>query len=141
MLIKILFSLILFLGSAFEAQEPQVPLPSVTAPIEAPASPLQEDSFPAKALEPSYENAFLKMILTLGGLLLLVFFTLWAIRKLSNGRMGTFGSAKKIKILEKKPISPKTAIYHLELDGRRIFITESQLEIKTILDPHEVEMD
>ena len=79
------------------------------------------------------------MILTLMGLLLLVFCTLWALRKLSHGKVGSFGSQKKIKILEKRPLSPKTVLYLLELDGKQVFIAESQLEVKTLL--QQVEMD
>jgi flagellar biogenesis protein FliO len=83
----------------------------------------------------SYEHAFIKMILTLAGLLVLVFLTLWLLRKFSQGRLGGFTSSKKIKILEKKPLSPKTILYLVELDGKQVFIAESQLEVKMLLSP------
>jgi flagellar protein FliO/FliZ len=81
------------------------------------------------------------MILTLGGLLLLVFLTLWLLRKLTQGRIGSFGTQKKIKILEKRPLSHKTMLYLLELDGKQVFISESQLEVKSLLNLSEVELD
>ncbi len=101
-------------------------------------SPTQTSSlslFESKSQTSSYEHAFLKMILTLIGLLVLVFGTLWILRKLSHGRIGSFSSLKKIKILEKKPLSPKTVLYLIELGGKQIFLTESQLEVKTLLMP------
>jgi flagellar biogenesis protein FliO len=122
----ILFSLVF--APLFSETPP--PSPSITH-IETPAAP--EHALVSKAPESSYENALIKMILTLGGLLLLVFLTLWILRKLSNGRMGGFGTAKKIKVLEKRPLSPKTVIYLLELNGKEVFVAESQLEVKTIL--------
>ena len=104
--------------------------PPPVTPIEMPAP---EHALVSKSPESSYEHALIKMILTLGGLLLLVFLTLWVLRKLSHGRMGGFGSPKKIKVLEKRPLSPKTVIYLLELDGKEVFVAESQLEVKTIM--------
>ena len=72
---------------------PESPLP-IPQKIEEPALSPQTVA-PLEKPHESYEHAFIKMILTLGGLLLLVFFTLWALRKLSHGRVGGFGSQKK----------------------------------------------
>jgi len=129
----ILFSL-LFAPLFSETAPP--PAPSIT-PIETPAAP--EHALVSKAPQSSYEHALIKMILTLGGLLLLVFLTLWVLRKLSNGRMGGFGTPKKIKVLEKRPLSPKTVIYLLELNGKEVFVAESQLEVKTILNSSDID--
>ena len=133
MLTKVLLLVSLFFTPLFSETPPPAP-----AHVEAPAAP--DSSFLSKAQDSSYEHAFIKMILTLGGLLLLVFLTLWALRKLSHGKMGGFGSQKKIKVLEKRPLSPKTVLYLLELDGKEIFIAESQLEIKSLLSTHTIEM-
>ncbi len=129
----ILFSL-LFTPLFSEVAPP--PAPPITH-IETPAPP--EHALMSKAPESSYEHALIKMILTLGGLLLLVFLTLWILRKLSNGRMGGFGTPKKIKVLEKRPLSPKTVIYLLELNGKEVFVAESQLEVKTIFTANEID--
>jgi flagellar biogenesis protein FliO len=81
---------------------------------------------------PSYEGTLLKMLTTLGGLLLLVFLTIWILKKLSNGRFGGMGPSKKIIILEKKPLSPKTLLYLVELEGKKILISESQFEVRML---------
>jgi flagellar biogenesis protein FliO len=148
MLIRIIFILSLSFFPLFaEEKEAPAPTPPPKESVEDnPSTTLLEGSFlenhlSDKSKAPTYEHAFIKMILTLAGLIFLVFFTLWALRKLSNGKIGGFSTQKKIKILEKRPLSPKTAIYLLELDGRQIFVAESQLEIKTLLNPHEVDLD
>ncbi len=104
-----------------------------------PASPLDNFVFKTDHI-PSYEATFIKMLITLGGLLALVFLTIWIIRKASNGRFGSLGNQKKIIILEKKPLSPKTLLYLIELDGKKILISESQLEVRTISHPIEEDM-
>lgn len=137
------FTLAVFSQSLF-ADQPAPPALAPSPSMEAAAShpiPSQGESLLTKAQEPSYEHAFIKMILTLGGLLLLVFFTLWALRKLSHGRVGGFGSMKKIKVLEKRPLSPKTILYLLELDGKQVFVAESQLEVRAIFQPEDPDLD
>ncbi len=81
---------------------------------------------------PSYEHAFFKMLMTLGGLLLLVFLTIFALKKLSHGKIGGLGSQKKIKVLEKRPISPKSVLYLVEIDHKQVLIAESQFEVRKI---------
>lgn len=109
-----------------------------------PPPPTAEHVAPAPESEPSkhlpqtqentdaYEHAFIKMLATLVGLLLLVFLTFWALRKLSHGKMGGFGSQKKIKVIEKRPLSPKSILYLVEIDNTQILIAESQLEIRRL---------
>ena len=80
---------------------------------------------------PTYEGAFLKMILTLVGLVALVFISVWLLKKLTQGKIGSFGK-KHINIIERKPLSPKTILYIIEVDGKQILVAESQLEIKTL---------
>jgi flagellar biogenesis protein FliO len=134
MFIKALLLLAVFFTPLFSEEPPQAP--SIT---HVETSPVVEDTLVSKSPGASYEHALIKMILTLGGLLVLVFLTLWILRKLSHGRMGGFGAQKKIKVLEKRPLSPKTVVYLLELNGKEVFVAESQLEIKTIFTSHEID--
>jgi flagellar biogenesis protein FliO len=81
---------------------------------------------------PSYEGAFLKMILTLLALVVGIIGTVWFMRRLSGGRLSG-GSSRSIKILEKKALSPKTMLYVIEVEGKQTVIAESQLEIKRLM--------
>lgn len=82
---------------------------------------------------PSYEGAFLKMALTFVAVIVGIIGTVWFMRKLSGGRFGS-GSGQSIKIIERKSLSPKTMLYIIEVDGKQAVITESQLEIKRVID-------
>lgn len=84
----------------------------------------------------SYQWALAKILGSLGLILAFVFFTLWFVRRLAQGRMQQ-GSANRIKILEKRPLSPKTMLYLIEMNGKEVVIAESQLEVRVLSSPAE----
>lgn len=123
---KLFLSILLFLASPLIADTPTTP------PVEIPAQPSPEPVIPEVTI-PSYEGAFLKMFLTLIALVVAVFFTVWALKRLSQGRLSSMNASRSIKILERRPLSPKTILYLVEVAGKRAMIAESQLEVKSIL--------
>jgi flagellar biogenesis protein FliO len=94
------------------------------------STPDTQTDQPSLHQAPSYEGTLIKMVLTLAGLVTLVFLTIWVLKKVSHGRFGNFGSQKKISIVEKKPLSPKTLLYLIEVDGKKVLLSESQLEVR-----------
>ncbi|HEY5234764.1 MAG TPA: flagellar biosynthetic protein FliO [Rhabdochlamydiaceae bacterium] len=86
---------------------------------------------------PGYEGAFLKMFLALIALIVGIFFTVWLLKKLSQGRWAGGNSNRAIKIIEKRPLSPKTMLYIIDVDGQQSVIAESQLEIKHLMNLEE----
>ncbi len=86
----------------------------------------------APQMMPSYEGAFLKMFLTLLALIVGIFACVWILKRLAKGSFSQ-GNGKSIKILEKKPLSPKTMLYIVEVDGQETLIAESQLEVKKLM--------
>ncbi|MDN3508595.1 MAG: flagellar biosynthetic protein FliO [Candidatus Neptunochlamydia sp.] len=84
-----------------------------------------------KATE-SYETAFIKTIVVLVGLLVLVILTVWMFRKISHGRLHGMNVLKSVKILEKRPLSPKSMLYLIEVGGKQVLIAESQLEVRNV---------
>jgi flagellar protein FliO/FliZ len=84
-----------------------------------------------KATE-SYETAFIKTIVVLVGLLALIILTVWMFKKISHGRLRSFNSLKSVKVLEKRPLSPKSMLYLIEVSGKQVLIAESQLEVRAI---------
>lgn len=88
---------------------------------------------PPEVMIPGYEGAFIKMFLTLLGLLVAIFFTVWILKRFAQGKMGSSGGSRSIKLLEKKALSPKTMLYLVELDGKQVMLAESQLEIKKLM--------
>lgn len=97
------------------------------ADVAAPSSP----EIPPEVV--SYEGAFLKMFLTLIALLVAIFFAAWALKRLAHGRFMQMNSSKNIKVIEKRALSPKTMLYVVEADGKRVLLAESQLEVKRLL--------
>lgn len=115
------------------------PTPAPTAPSTAPAPAPTPQDFPfhtehsnPAAPPHSYEGAFVKMMVTVVVLILFVFLTFWVIRKLGQGRLRGFGSNRSIQVIERKPLSPKSMLYLVEVGNQKFLIAESQLEVRRL---------
>ncbi|NGX52215.1 MAG: hypothetical protein KR126chlam5_00511 [Candidatus Anoxychlamydiales bacterium] len=91
----------------------------------------KEDMYPVFETT-EYKPAFFKMLLILIGLIALIFLTFWIFRRLMKVRLTQANLTKNIKILEKRAISPKSLLYIVEIDGKKILISESNLEVRKI---------
>ena len=80
----------------------------------------------------SYQWALAKIVGSLGLILAFVFFTLWMVRRLSHGRWQQGNQHRSIKILERRPLSPKTMLYLIEMNGEQVVVSESQLEVRVL---------
>jgi flagellar biogenesis protein FliO len=98
--------------------------------VPEPAMPIT----PPVDMVPGYEGAFLKMFLVLIALVVGIFFTVWLLKKIGQGRWAQGNSNRSIKIIEKRPLSPKTMLYIIDVDGQQSVIAESQLEVKHLMD-------
>lgn len=85
----------------------------------------------------SYEGAFIRMLVTLLGILFLVFATFWILRRLGAGKF-KMGSGKLINILEKRPLSPKSMLYIVQIGDKKVLIAESQVEVRALTSCQEV---
>ncbi len=101
-------------------------------PIQAPVEVMPPPEMMPEAIK-GYEGAFLKMILTFVALIVGVFFTVWALKRLSRGHLKNLNANRAIKILEKRPLSPKTMLYLVEIGEKQTLIAESQLEVKSLV--------
>lgn len=82
---------------------------------------------------PGYGKQLFTMILTLLGLVVFIILTFWFLRRLSQGRMSNGSGSKKIRVLERRPLSPKSVLFLIEIGGKKVMIAESQLEVRTIM--------
>lgn len=80
----------------------------------------------------SYEATFMKTLLVLVSLIILIGLVIWMFKRLSQTRINQMNYLKSIKIIEKRPISPKSILYLIEVAGRQILISESQLEVRQL---------
>jgi flagellar biogenesis protein FliO len=76
--------------------------------------------------------AFLKMFLTLSALIGLLVLTAWFFKKIAQQRLEKTNQNSLLTVLEKRAISPKTMLYVVEMDNKKILFTESQLEVKRL---------
>jgi flagellar protein FliO/FliZ len=100
--------------------------------LAADVTPPDTSVAPPPEVMPTYEGAFLKMFLTLLALVVGIFVTRWVLRRMSQGRFAS-GGGKAIRIVEKKPLSPKTMLYVIEVDGKQSLIAESQFEVRKLM--------
>lgn len=75
---------------------------------------------------------FAKMMFTFLLLIVLLIGTYWVIKRLIRFKLQSGGIAPSIHVIEKKMISPKTMLYLVEVDNKKILLAESQLEIKRL---------
>lgn len=113
------------------------PIDPNAAPDTAPEIPSEVPGTSPLDMVPGYEGAFLKMFLALIALIVAIFFTVWLLKKLSQGKWAGGNSNRAIKIIEKRPLSPKTMLYIIDVDGQQSVIAESQLEIKHLMNLEE----
>lgn len=119
---KLIFALG-FIASAFANQV-----------YEEPATTAQPSQYEVPAEPPgtSVSSALNKMVITLAALLILFGVSYWLLKRMGRNRLHSQNSLKAIKIRERRPISPKTTLYIIELAGKEILIAESQLDVRTL---------
>lgn len=85
----------------------------------------------SKEMTRSYETSFVRMLVILLGIIFLVFATFWILRKLGKGKF-KIGGGHLINIIERRPLSPKSILYIVEVEKKKILISESQLEVRAL---------
>jgi flagellar protein FliO/FliZ len=89
----------------------------------------------------SYEYAFIKMILILAALLASIFLSIWLFKRFARMRISNMNPLRNIKILERRPLSPKTMLYLIQISGKHVVISESQLEVRMITSLQDTDID
>jgi flagellar biogenesis protein FliO len=94
--------------------------------------PLSQD-LPLPDVPPGdYGAALIKMFLTLIALIALFAVTFWFLRRIIQNKMKKGCGADSIRIIEKRMISPKSMLYLVEVDGKKVLLAESHLEIRRL---------
>ncbi len=118
-----------------EQQPPSPENPENFEPVQQPETAEQPPSLAplpsSTEMTNSYENAFVRMLVTLLGLVFLVFVTFWILRRLGKGKF-KLGSGQRANIIERRALSPKTMLYVVEIGNKKILISESQLEVRAL---------
>lgn len=88
---------------------------------------LSEPSIPALVPEDGgrFTEAFIKVMAAVAVMVAALLFLSWSSRKMINAKIQQANETSVLKILEKRSISPKTIIYHMEFEGRSVLFAES----------------
>lgn len=76
--------------------------------------------------------AAVKMFFSLIVLVALLFLSYWLLRRIIQNRLQRGVGEQAIQILEKRMISPKTTLYLISIENKKILVAESHLEIKRL---------
>ncbi len=88
-----------------------------------------------------YEGSFIRVLASIVGVILLIVATFWILKRLGRGNFGKSGANKTIQILERRPLSPKTVLFLVQIDNKRVLLSESQLEVRGLASVEELESE
>jgi flagellar biogenesis protein FliO len=91
---------------------------------------LLADDFSTSDVEIS--SQITSMIGTLVLMIAAVIFLAFVVKKFMNSKMQTINNLNAIKILEKRSLSPKSHLYLIEVQGKQLLISESQMGLNSI---------
>jgi flagellar biosynthetic protein FliO len=80
----------------------------------------------------NYWSEFVNMLVTLVFVLILIFATVWLLKKIMRSRVQTLNRSNGIKILERRPLNPKAALYLVDILGKGVVLSESQAGIHLV---------
>ena len=68
---------------------------------------------------------FLNMALTLGMIVGVMLIIAWVVKKFLNTQIDKMNETSQIKILERRSLAPKSTIYILEIEGKKVIVGET----------------
>ncbi len=80
----------------------------------------------------NFISEFVNMLVTLVFVLILIFVSVWLLKKIMRSRTQTLNRSNGIKILERRPLNQKASLYLLDILGKGVVIAESQAGIQVI---------
>lgn len=82
----------------------------------------------------SYSNQILQMLFALTFVVGLLITAAWLFKRFLAGRMRFGNHAHKIQIIERRQLAQKSFLYLIEIEGRRLLISDSPGGIHPLLD-------
>lgn len=126
--VSIIFSLISFC-SGFTAEIDSLTMQSTRVqeapPAATPEEMLQQTPQNEAELNDRFYSEFFKMLWMLGLIIGFLLIVSWFLKKMMNTRLQQMNSSSLVQIVERRPLTPKTTVYVLEILGRKVVIAES----------------
>ncbi|MCC5833023.1 MAG: flagellar biosynthetic protein FliO [Chlamydiales bacterium] len=90
----------------------------------------------------NYWGQFVNMLLTLGIILVLIFVSVYFLKRLMRSRIEHLNRSTGIKILERRALNSKSSLYLIDVLGKGIVIAESQAGIQVVTElPADVKVE
>jgi len=94
----------------------------------------------ASAAEPTFDSPegysfgsqVVGMLFALSFVVGLVIAAAWLLKRLTSGKIRFGNHAHKIQIVERRPLSQKSSLYLIEVEGRRLVISDSPSGARTL---------
>lgn len=80
----------------------------------------------------TYLSEFVNMLISLGVVLTLLMATVWVLKKIMHSRLTHLNNTSAIRVLEKRVLGQKSALYLVEVMGKGALISESSAGIQMI---------
>lgn len=90
----------------------------------------------------NFWGEFVNMIATLVFVLILIVATIWMLKKIMRSRTQTLNRTNGIKILERRPLNQKAALYLIDILGKGVVIAESPAGIHLVTElPEDIKVE
>lgn len=110
-------------------------LPLLSGAAEIPAS----EPMPLGEGDDRFFQEFMNMLTTLGLIVATIFVISWFLKRMVNTRIQQANTSSVIKILERRALSPKSALYLIEINSKQLLVGETPTGVATLLElPAEV---
>lgn len=111
-----------------------LPLVAEEVEKEAPPQGIEMEERVPEVMRTKYETVFIKMLAILFLIAISAGFIVWLYRRFNFSKMHQLNYLRTIKVIEKRPLSPKTMLYLVEINGKQVMLAESQLEVRQVME-------
>jgi flagellar biogenesis protein FliO len=105
-------------------------VPKEKTPIEVPLPPELREAETSDAGESRFMAEFFNMMLVLGLIVIVLYVSSWMFRRMVTQRTMNINESSNIKVLEQRSLSTKSALYVIEVFGKKMIISESLNGVK-----------
>jgi flagellar biogenesis protein FliO len=90
----------------------------------------------------NYWGQFVNMVVTLGFILILIFISVYVLKRLMRSRIQHLNRSTGIKILERRSLNSKASLYLIDVLGKGVVISESPAGIQVVTEfPSDVKVE
>ena len=84
--------------------------------------------------EDQYKTQFIKTLVLILAVFFLFFLVVWLVRRFSSHPrpLSIKNSRKHMKVIERRPISPHTCLYYVQVGDKHFILAESKLEVRNV---------